>query len=63
MNDADSFQSEKLERQILELWDRLYQSWMSAHNGSGPKVTEDAVKTSWEEFVSDLQKSPGKFRV
>lgn len=60
MNDADSAQSEKLENQVLELWDRIYQSWMTSSESNGPKVTEDAVKNSWDAFVNDLQKSPGK---
>ncbi|XP_066249575.1 transmembrane protein 245 [Euwallacea similis] len=58
MNDADSVQSEKLEKQILELWDRIYQSWMTNHDGNGPKVTGDAVHSSWQEFMRDIQKSP-----
>uniref|UniRef100_A0AAR5Q941 Transmembrane protein 245 n=1 Tax=Dendroctonus ponderosae TaxID=77166 RepID=A0AAR5Q941_DENPD len=60
MTDADAVQSEKLERQVLELWDRIYQSWMTAHDGNGPKVTEEAVRSSWDAFVKDIRKSPGE---
>lgn len=60
-SDVDSAKSEKLERQILELWDRVYQNWMSSNDTNGPKVSEDAVRTSWEEFITDIQKSPGMY--
>lgn len=59
MSDVDSAKSQKLENQMLELWDRVYQNWMSSNDSNGPKVTEDAVKTSWEDFINDIQKSPG----
>lgn len=42
----------------MELWDRIYQNWMSTNDSNGPKVTEDAVQSSWEEFITDIQKSP-----
>lgn len=60
MTNVDSEKSVKLEKQVLELWDRIYQSWMSADGDHGPKVTGAAVLTSWDAFISDLQKSPGK---
>lgn len=66
MTNVDLKKSEKLERQVLELWDRLYQTWMmnsSLDNDHGPKVTHDAVRTSWHEFLSDIQKSPEMFNL
>lgn len=45
----------------MELWDRVYQNWMSSNDSHGPKVSEDAVKSSWEEFINDVQKSPELF--
>ncbi|EFA06639.1 transmembrane protein 245 [Tribolium castaneum] len=63
MTDVDSAKSEKLEKQVLELWDRVYQSWMSTTDANGPKVTEDAVRVSWENFISDIQRSPEMFNL
>jgi predicted PurR-regulated permease PerM len=63
MTDVDSAKSEKLEKQVLELWDRVYQSWMSSDDTNGPKVTQDAVRISWENFMSDIQRSPEMFNL
>lgn len=60
MSDVDSAKSVKLEKQVLELWDRLYQAWMSTEDGHGPKVTQAAVESSWNAFLDDIKKSPGK---
>ncbi|KAK9746388.1 hypothetical protein QE152_g6196 [Popillia japonica] len=60
MSDVDPAKSEKFEKQVLELWDRIYQTWMTTdHNG--PKVTQEAVQHSWDRFVTDIQKSPELF--
>lgn len=60
MNDVDSAKSIKLEKQVLELWDRVYQTWMSSEDEHGPKVTQAAVETSWNAFLDDIKKSPGR---
>lgn len=60
MSDVDPTKSAKLENQVLELFDRIYQTWMSSDNAEhGPKVTQDAIEDSWNTFIDDLQKSPG----
>lgn len=61
MSDVDSEKSAKLENQVLELWDRVYQTWMSSDNDHGPKVTQAAVESSWKAFLDDIKKSPGEF--
>lgn len=59
MSEVDPIKSEKLEKQVLELFDRLYQAWMTSETTNGPKVTTNAVTSSWEAFIEDIQKSPG----
>ncbi|GJQ76642.1 hypothetical protein Trydic_g15502 [Trypoxylus dichotomus] len=61
MSDVDPAKSEKFERQVLELWDRIYQTWMTNDHDEGPKVTQEAVQHSWDTFVHDIQKSPELF--
>lgn len=63
MVNVDDAKSAKLEKQVLELWDRLYQTWMSSDNVHGPQVTSAAIQYSWNAFVEDIQKSPEMFNV
>ncbi|CAH0550108.1 unnamed protein product [Brassicogethes aeneus] len=63
MSDVESAKSEKLEKQVLELWDRVYQNWMSSDNSHGPKVSDEAVRSTWQDFINDIQKSPELFNL
>ncbi|XP_022907141.2 transmembrane protein 245 [Onthophagus taurus] len=63
MSDVDPHKSEKFEKQVLELWDRVYQSWMTSDDAHGPKVSSEAVQHSWDNFVKDIKKSPELFNV
>ncbi|XP_018335712.1 transmembrane protein 245 isoform X2 [Agrilus planipennis] len=63
MADVDSAKSAKLENQVLELWDRIYQRWMTSDVKNGPVVSDEAVMTTWEAFYNDIKKSPEIFNV
>ncbi|KAK4885062.1 hypothetical protein RN001_001333 [Aquatica leii] len=63
VNDVDNVKSAKLEKQVLELWDRLYQTWMSSDNVHGPQVTTAAIQYSFDAFMDDIKKSPEMFNI
>lgn len=63
LSEVDTAKSEKVEKQVLELWDRIYQTWMTSETTNGPKVTPTAVTTTWEAFIEDIQTSPEIFNL
>lgn len=63
LKEGDPEKVNRVEQQILELWDRVYQSWVSGHFASavGPQVDGSAVQDSWDNFVNDMSSTPGVF--
>jgi hypothetical protein len=61
MKDVEDQKAVLVEKQILDLWDRVYQAWMmsSAQPSVGPSVTTGAVFSSWDNFMDGVQKTPG----
>lgn len=59
LKDVDAAKATQLEEQVLELWDRIYQAWMTSGTTSiGPKVTTSAIYASFDSIVEDVQKTP-----
>lgn len=62
LKEGDPEKINRVEQQILELWDRVYQSWVSGHFTStvGPQVDGAAIQDSWDNLVNDVSNAPGK---
>jgi hypothetical protein len=61
LKEGDPDKVARVEQQILEIWDRVYQSWVSGHFAAavGPQVDSAAVQDSWDSFVNDVSSTPG----
>ncbi|KAG8226008.1 hypothetical protein J437_LFUL015934 [Ladona fulva] len=61
LGSEESEAREKLESQVLELWDRVYQAWVmgsSSNTANGPHVTDEAVLSSWDNLLDTVKKTP-----
>ncbi|CAK1550481.1 unnamed protein product [Leptosia nina] len=65
LKEGDPEKIARVEQQVLEIWDRVYQSWVSGHFAAtvGPQVDASAVQNSWDNLVSDFTQVPGLFDI
>ncbi|XP_068209086.1 transmembrane protein 245-like isoform X2 [Palaemon carinicauda] len=62
LGETDDAKAVLLEKQVVELWDRVYQAWVAAHPmppARGPVVTSEAVAMTFDSIVEGLRKTPG----